>query len=133
MAGSGGAALLLAENGSVRRASLEPWLAVHPLAPSQNIRAEVIASTAAASAHVVQIRDREAPHVHQVHDAVITLLRGEGAIFLGESPYPMRAGDSLVLPRGVPHYFVNLGEAPAVALVTFAPPFDGTDHLPTGR
>jgi mannose-6-phosphate isomerase-like protein (cupin superfamily) len=117
----------------VQSPSLEEWLVTHSLASEKNIRADVVTATEATSVHVVQIRDREAPHLHASHDATVTLLRGRGVIFLGETGVDMCAGDTLVLPRGAPHHFVNLGEQPAVALVTFAPPFDGTDQVPLDR
>ena len=42
----------------------------------------------------------------------------------------MRVGDTAVVPKGVPHYFVNNGDQPAAAFVTFTPPYDGTDNVP---
>jgi quercetin dioxygenase-like cupin family protein len=122
--------LLLGSADSVSVAGLPQWLAAHPLSADRNIRAEVVAQTAAASAHIVQIRDREQPHIHAEHDATVVLWRGEGAIFLNAKPHGMQRGDAVVIPRGVPHYFVNLGDQPAVAFVTFAPAYDGKDQLP---
>ena len=71
---------------------------------------------------MVQIRDREQPHVHATHDLAVTLLHGAGCLYIRGTPHDMRPGDVALVPHGTPHYFVNAESAPAVAFVTFAPP-----------
>jgi mannose-6-phosphate isomerase-like protein (cupin superfamily) len=109
---------------------LTDFLAAHPLPVGQNISALPLGRTDALSYHLVQIRDREQPHVHATHDLVVTLLRGSGQLYVRDEPQPMRCGDVAVVPRGTPHHFVNTGRAPAAAFVTFAPPYDGADQVP---
>lgn len=106
-------------------------LTAHPLPGDANISALPLGSTEAASYHLIQIRDRERPHVHATHDLAVTVLRGTGRLFIRGEPHEMRPGDVAVVPRATPHYFVNAGAQPAVAFVTFAPPYDGTDQVPT--
>lgn len=109
--------------------SLAALLAAHPLAATQNISALPLGRTDAISYHLVQIRDREQPHIHTTHDLVVTLLRGRGQLVVRGEPQEMRAGDVAVVAHGTPHYFVNTDCAPAAAFVTFAPPYDGTDQV----
>jgi len=110
--------------------SLNALLAAHPLPADQNITAALLGRTDALSYHLVQIRDREQPHIHATHDAVVTLLRGKGQLYVRGEPHEMRQGDVAIVPHGTPHNFVNTDSAPAAAFVTFAPPYDGTDQLP---
>jgi mannose-6-phosphate isomerase-like protein (cupin superfamily) len=105
-------------------------LAAHSLPAGQNVSALLVGRTDALSYHLVQIRDRERPHIHATHDLVVALLKGKGQLFMDGRPREMRSGDVAVVPRGTPHYFVNTDSSPAAAFVTFAPPYDGTDQLP---
>ena len=110
---------------------LTALLAAHALPPGQNISALLIGRTDALSYYLVQIRDREQPHVHATHDLAVTLLKGKGQLYVDGESHEMRCGDVAVVPHGTPHYFVNADSAPAAAFVTFAPPYDGTDQVPT--
>ncbi len=105
-------------------------MAAHPLPPGANIRSLPLGRTEACSYHLVQVRDREAPHVHATHDLAVTVLRGHGQLYIRGEARPMEVGDVAVVPRGTPHYFVNSGAVPAAAFVTFAPPYDGKDQVP---
>ena len=108
---------------------LTALLAAHALPATQNVSALLIGRTDALSYHLVQIRDREQPHIHATHDLVVTLLRGTGELYVNGEPRKMRAGDVAVVPHGTVHYFVNGDSAPAVAFVTFAPPYDAPDQV----
>jgi len=122
--------VLLPRATSIRVAPLDTLLAENPLASTQNIRATLLGQTEAMSYHLVQIRDRESPHVHATHDLTVTLLRGAGTLHVAGHAAELRAGDVAVVAHGTPHYFVNTGSAPAAAFVTFVPPYDGTDQVP---
>ena len=123
--------VILPDPPDVRRTSLTTLLAANPLAEGENIRAVVLSRTDALSYHLVQIRDREQPHIHATHDLAVTLVRGTGTLYIRGVGYAMRVGDVAVVPRGTVHYFVNDASGAAVALVTFAPPYDGKDQVPT--
>jgi quercetin dioxygenase-like cupin family protein len=109
---------------------LERFLASHPLADGQNVRADEIGRTASASYHVAQVRVGETPHRHLAHDLTVVVLRGRGTLTCDPAPIPLTAGDVAVIPRGQVHWFTNGGPAPAVALVVFAPPLDAPDSEP---
>lgn len=105
-------------------------LAAAPLPPDQNLRAQAILEGREASVSVVQIRDREQPHVHIRYDLTVLLARGRGTLWLDGVGRPMRPGDATFIPAGTPHFFVNEGDEPAVAVVVYAPPFSGPDLAP---
>ena len=109
---------------------LDKILADNPLPPGENIKVANLGRSQSASQHVVQIRDREIPHLHKVHDATVTMLRGEGYLILGKKRINLKAGDIVHIPRGVPHYFVNTASQRTVALAVYSPAFDGKDTHP---
>ena len=111
---------------------LDAFLAAHVPA-DENIRADPVARTETASYHVVQVRDRETPHRHAAHDLTVFVLRGRGALVLGHTRIPLRAGDAVLIPRGAAHWFVNEGRRRAVALAVFTPPLDAADAVPAGE
>jgi mannose-6-phosphate isomerase-like protein (cupin superfamily) len=125
---STGTRLLLPADGSIR--SIDQLVDAHPIPEGQNILPVLLGQTDTLSYHLIQIRDRESPHVHAHHDLVVTLLRGEGTLHLSGRAQPMRRGDVAVVPKRTPHFFVNTGARPAAAFVTFAPPYDGKDNVP---
>ena len=109
-------------------AGLDEFLAAHPLAEGQTIRADEVGRTASASYHLVQVRGSESPHRHAAHDLTVFVLRGRGT--LGEGRRALAAGDAAAIPRGAVHWFANGGRAPALAFVVFTPPLDAPDTVP---
>jgi quercetin dioxygenase-like cupin family protein len=110
------------------RLSYDSLLAVTPLAPGENIRARELDRGSNSSVSLVQIRDREQPHVHTRYDLSVMLAKGSGTLWLDGAALPMHEGDSAFIPKGTPHYFVNDGPQPAAALVVFAPAFTEPDQ-----
>jgi mannose-6-phosphate isomerase-like protein (cupin superfamily) len=80
------------------------------------------------SNHIVIVQSGELPHFHEHHDATVSILRGNGTIVIGREKKKVRAGSVLFIPRKVVHHFSNEASEPTVALVVFAPPFDGKDR-----
>jgi len=113
-----------------REVDLEKILADNPLAPGENIKVASLGRSASASQHVVQIRDREILHVHKLHDATVTMLRGQGYLVLADKRINLKVGDIIHIPRGVVHQYVNTASEPSVALAVYAPAFDGKDNHP---
>jgi mannose-6-phosphate isomerase-like protein (cupin superfamily) len=110
---------------------LDDLLRRHPMADEANIRADEIGRMPGATVHLVQVRSAEAPHRHDHHDMVVTVLRGHGVLRTGDAEHPMRTGDVAVVRRGEPHWFTSrAGERPSVALVVFTPPLDAPDMTP---
>jgi quercetin dioxygenase-like cupin family protein len=53
-------------------------------------------------------------HAHAGMDKVYQVLEGEGLFLLEDREVPMRAGELLVAPEGVPHGVHNTGARPIV-------------------
>jgi len=109
---------------------VDAFLATHRLAPGEDIRADEIGRTDGASFHLVQVRDRERPHRHALHDLTVVVLRGHGTLVRDAERVALRPGDAAAIPRGAAHWFANEARAPAVALVIFVPPLDAPDLVP---
>ena len=108
--------------------SYDALLAATPLAPGENIRVRELEHGANSSVSLVQIRDREQPHIHSRYDLTVLLAKGSGTLWLNGEALAMHEGDTAFVPKGTPHYFVNGGPEPAAALVVFAPAFTEPDQ-----
>jgi mannose-6-phosphate isomerase-like protein (cupin superfamily) len=60
-------------------------------------------------------------HAHAGMDKVYSVVEGEGVFLLDGRELPMRAGDLLVAPEGVPHGVRNTGHARLLVLAILAP------------
>lgn len=60
-------------------------------------------------------------HAHAGMDKVYHVLEGEGLFLLEGRELPMRAGQLLVAPEGVPHGVRNTGTARLLVLAVLAP------------
>ncbi len=107
----------------------EEVIRAHPIGPDEQVRGIVLSDRPAVSHVVVQIRSREQLHIHREHDVTIVMLRGNGRLALGDRMLLLRAGDTVLIPRGTPHYYINEGPEPTVALAVFTPSYDGKDAV----
>ena len=64
---------------------------------------------------------QHALHSHAGMDKVYHVLEGAGVFLLHERELPMRAGDLLVAPEGVPHGIRNTGTDRLLVLAILAP------------
>ncbi len=60
-------------------------------------------------------------HAHAGMDKMYHVVQGSGAFLLEGRELPMRAGDLLVAPDGVPHGVRNTGQERLLVLVVLAP------------
>ena len=60
-------------------------------------------------------------HAHAGMDKVYSVVEGEGVFLLEGRELPMRAGDLLVAPEGVPHGIRNTGTSRLLVLAILAP------------
>jgi mannose-6-phosphate isomerase-like protein (cupin superfamily) len=60
-------------------------------------------------------------HAHAGMDKVYSVVEGEGVFLLEDQELPMRAGDLLVAPEGVPHGVRNTGSGRLLVLAILAP------------
>ncbi len=49
-------------------------------------------------------------HAHTECEEVIFILSGQGEIKIGEETFPMKIGDAILLPTGIPHLIRNTGK-----------------------
>jgi mannose-6-phosphate isomerase-like protein (cupin superfamily) len=101
-----------------------------PLVAGEDFRVRELGRDAHSSHHLVWIRDREVPHRHDRHDLFVVMLKGYGAMRLGDEERPVGPGSILYVPRGTVHAFRNASGEPAVAYAVYAPGFDGVDRVP---
>ena len=99
----------------------------NPIGKDENIKVTPLFKNDDSSHLIIQIRDREKPHIHETHDLTVIVKNGEGVLHLDKEELPMRKGDIAFIPRGVPHYFVNEDSKPSIAYVIFTPFYDGND------
>jgi quercetin dioxygenase-like cupin family protein len=59
-------------------------------------------------------------HLHPYQDEYFYIINGEYLFQVGEEKYQMKAGDTIFLPRNVPHAFVQLTDSGRV-LVSYLP------------
>jgi quercetin dioxygenase-like cupin family protein len=118
--------------GELKDTELNKILADNPLLAAENIKVTTLGQGDAVSHHVVQVRNREIPHIHKEHDLTVAVMRGRGYLMLEKTRINLSVGDFLFIPRGTIHYFVNTFHEPSVALAIFSPPFDGKDAVPVG-
>ncbi|MBI5875175.1 MAG: cupin domain-containing protein [Deltaproteobacteria bacterium] len=102
----------------------------NPISKDENIKVTPIFNNQDSSHFIIQIRDREKPHIHETHDLTVIVKKGKGVLHLGKDELPMRRGDIAFIPRGILHYFVNTDSEPSVAYVIFTPFYDGRDMKP---
>lgn len=61
-------------------------------------------------------------HNHPESDELIHVLSGEGEQMVDDGePFPLRAGQTVVIPKGVWHSTVNTGSEPMSVLAVYAP------------
>lgn len=64
---------------------------------------------------------RVAMHVHEREDELVYVLEGAIEVTLGSQTMTATPGVMALLPRGIPHGFVNAGETPSRVLDTILP------------
>lgn len=71
-----------------------------------------------------------ARHVHQKADELFIILEGKGHFELGSEVVRARAGDRVLVNRGVPHLFRPVGESNLRMLCAFTPAIGMADYFP---
>jgi len=60
-------------------------------------------------------------HTHTREDEAYFVLAGELEVIVGDEKFVLRAGDTLMAPRGIPHQLRNSGDAENHYLLVFSP------------
>ena len=69
----------------------------------------------------------EEKEAHPHSDQTVVVLEGEFVAEVGEERTVLREGESLIIPAGVEHRFLNEGSDTAFAFTVYAPPAYQTD------
>ncbi|MEQ3551830.1 cupin domain-containing protein [Pseudonocardia nematodicida] len=77
-------------------------------------------------------------HVHSREDELFTCVQGRVIVELDGEPHELGVGDSLLMPRGVPHVFYNPFEDETRIVAVVSPPglenyYRELSQLPPGR
>ncbi len=86
------------------------WLASDELTRSQNITLGRV---------VIKQGLSNPKHSHPNCSEVLHLLRGELWHVIGEEAVPMQAGDTTIIPAGVPHVAFSVGDQDAEMMVAY--------------
>ena len=79
-------------------------------------------------------------HVHPAQDEWLYAMEGEFRVEIGDQKLTLKSGDSVLMPRKVPHVWAQVGETPGKLLIAFTPAgrmeeffrdFGKTGKLPT--
>ena len=62
------------------------------------------------------------PHLHRDFEECMHVLSGVGTCFSDKGQYPLKAGDTLLMPAGEKHVTRNTGEVPLMLLCFFPVP-----------
>ena len=60
-------------------------------------------------------------HTHTLEDEALFVLSGELEATVGDEIFTLRAGETLIAPRGIPHQLRNSGNVPNHYLIMFSP------------
>jgi quercetin dioxygenase-like cupin family protein len=60
-------------------------------------------------------------HLHPHQEEWFYVMEGQVLFQIGDARKHLRAGDSILGPRGIPHTFSSVGETPGRMLITFTP------------
>ena len=61
------------------------------------------------------------PHIHEREDEITYVIEGALEVTIADQTRTLRAGESIMKPRGVPHAFAIAGEQPVRFLETITP------------
>jgi len=60
-------------------------------------------------------------HLHPAQDEWLYAMEGEFRVEIGEQKLTLKPGDSVLMPRKVPHVWAQVGETPGKLLIAFTP------------
>lgn len=106
----------------------------NPIGKDENIKVTPLFKNADSSHYIIQINDKERPHIHDSHDLTIIMKKGEGTLHLEDEKLEMKQGDVAFIPRGKAHWFENEHKrCAAISYVIFTPSYDGKDKRLAGE
>jgi len=98
-------------------------------APDQDLAVVTLVESSSESFHLIRVRDRVTPHIHEWSDETVYILQGEGDLLLDQEWRRVRAGMLIHVPKGVPHAYINRGATDTLVLSAYSPPFRQGDRV----
>lgn len=98
-----------------------------------DIAVKRVRRNAESSHHLIRLRGKESPHVHENHDLVVFMRKGKARVFLKNRWHEMKGGDIIEIPRGVLHWAENAAREPGEVYAVFSPPLDAPDMILVNR
>ena len=94
------------------------WGVIKPLVATDNTE-----GTAVSMMHVILLPGKgHERHNHPNSDEILYILAGEGEQMVDDGePFPVRAGQTVFIPKGAFHSTLNTGYEPMVILAIYAP------------
>ncbi len=94
----------------------------------ENVNALALYSDKDVTSVVIYIKKGVKLHVHREHTEQVIVLSGKGVMTLGNETIPIRKGDYIIIPKGVPHAVRVKGRKPLKVISIQAPQFKGKDR-----
>lgn len=114
---------------SAFRGNLFTTLQQQPLAYDKDISVLPLLNSLTSSATLIQVRQGVKSHYHAKHDEIVYVLSGKGVMTVEGETQAIKAGDLILMRRGVAHSVINKSAQPLVALSVMSPPFGGQDRI----
>lgn len=70
------------------------------------------------------VADRIKPHYQKISDEIYYIVQGEGTLTVDGETRNLRQGDTVAIPKGKVHGFVNTGSEPCLVLFASGPKFE---------
>lgn len=86
-------------------------------------------SDSLSSVFLIWIKQYVPLHKHAAHTEIVEILEGEGMMTLGDTIFPVSAGDHITIPVGTPHSVKVTSAIPMKVLSIQSPFFDGSDRI----
>lgn len=106
-----------------------------PVGAAEDLSVVHLRKGRATSHHLITLRGREQPHVHDRSDLSVFVLRGAVIMHFADREVRVGPGDVVDIPMGAFHWAENVSDEPSVAYAVYSPAFDGQDRrgvLPRG-
>ena len=83
--------------------------------------------TAQTTVQIIRLSQTEKPHIHDMYDVTVFVLKGEFLMHLLKQSHAVKTGDVIEIPRGTEHW-AEIIKGPVEIYALFNPPFDAKDY-----
>lgn len=72
---------------------------------------------------IIKVGHSNPRHLHSNCDEILHLLSGRVEHSVGDETFPMKAGDTISIPKGVLHHAKVIGKTDAIMVVAYSSPY----------